>query len=99
MIWNNDQVKHKYKARIDKGEKFQNNLKDALKGSTLTDWALYICDVAILGKEMWEYKGDNQRHQDDKHPAFLRNAAKSYKKRLQTYYDLITNKKKQDRSL
>ena len=37
MIRNNNQVKDKYKAIIDKGEKCQMNLKDALKGSTLTD--------------------------------------------------------------
>ena len=56
MIQNNDQVKDKYKVRIDKGKKFQNNLKGALKGSTLKSEALYIFGVTVLGKDIWEYK-------------------------------------------
>ena len=39
-IRNNNQVKDKYKARINKGKKYQNNLRVALKGSTLTYGAL-----------------------------------------------------------
>ena len=52
MIRNNNQVKDKYKARIDKGENFQMNLKDALKGGTLTSGALYICGITVLGKDI-----------------------------------------------
>ena len=37
MIRNNHQVKYKYKAIIGKGEKYQKNLKDSLKGRTLID--------------------------------------------------------------
>ena len=36
IIQNNDQVKDKYKARIDKGKEWQKNLKDNLKGRNLT---------------------------------------------------------------
>ena len=50
MIRNKNKVKDKYKSRIDKGEKFQMNLKDALKGSTLTVCSLYRCGIAVLGK-------------------------------------------------
>ena len=50
MILKNNQVKDKYKARMDKGEKFQINLKDALKGNTLTPGAFYRCGNAFLGK-------------------------------------------------
>ena len=99
MIRNKDQVIDKYKARIDKGEKFQMNLKDALKGSTLISGALYRCGIAVLGKDIWKYKKENERHQDDKHLIVLKNTAKSHQKRLQTYHELIANKKKQDRSL
>ena len=53
MIHNNNQVKDKHKARIYKVEKFQMNLKDALKGGTLTSGALYRCGIAILGKYIW----------------------------------------------
>ena len=56
MIRNSNQVKDKYKARIDKGEKSQMNLKDALKGSTLTAGALYICGIVVIGKDIWKYK-------------------------------------------
>ena len=55
MIRNNNQVKDKYKARIDKGVKCQMNLKDALKGGTLAARALYRCGIAILVKDIWEY--------------------------------------------
>ena len=50
MIRNIDQVKDKYKARINEGEKCQNILKGALKGRTLTEWALHIYSVSVLGK-------------------------------------------------
>ena len=99
MIQNNNKVKDKYKARIDKGKKCQMNLKDALKGITLTYGALYRCGIAVLGKDIWEYKKKKQKQQDDKHLIVLRNAAKNHQKRLQTYHDLIANKKKQDRSM
>ena len=56
MIGNNNQVKDKYKARIDKGKKSQMYFKDDMKGSTLTDGALYICGNAALGKYIREYK-------------------------------------------
>ena len=52
MIRNNDQVKDKHEARIDKGKKFKMNLKEALKGSTAEDGALYRCGIAILGKNI-----------------------------------------------
>ena len=94
MICNNNQVKDNYKARIDKGEKLQINLKDALKGGTLTSGSLYRWVIAFLGKDKWEYKKDKQRQQDDKHLIVLQNAAKIHQKRLQTYHDLIENKKK-----
>ena len=55
MIKKNDQVKDKFMARIDKGKKFQKNLKDTLKGSTLTAGTLYRCGAAVLGKGIWEY--------------------------------------------
>ena len=55
MIQKNDQVKDKYKSRIDKGEKYQMNLKEALKGITLTSGALYRFGIIVLGKDMWEY--------------------------------------------
>ena len=42
MIQNNDQVKDKYKERIDKSENFQNNLNDDLKGITFSAESLYI---------------------------------------------------------
>ena len=74
-------------------------LKEALKGSTLTAGALYRCSIAVLSKEIWEYKKEKQRQQYDKHIIVLRNTAKSHQKRLQTYHELIANKKKQDRSL
>ena len=67
MIRNSYQVKDKYKARIDKGEKLQKSLKDALKGSTLTAGALNRCGIAVLSKNIWEYKKENQKQQDDKH--------------------------------
>ena len=54
MIRNNDQVKDKYKARINKVEKFQKNLKDTLKGSTLTAGALYRYGVFVIVKDIWE---------------------------------------------
>ena len=53
IIWNNDKVKDNYKARIDKGEKWQNNFKDTLKGITLTAGDLYIYGVAVLDKDIW----------------------------------------------
>ena len=56
MICNNNQVKDKYKARIDKGEKFQMNLKNALRGIPLVDGVLYICGIYILEKDIWEYE-------------------------------------------
>ena len=99
MICNNNQVKDKYKSRIDKGKKFQMNLKDALKGSTLTARALYGYSIAVLGKDIWEYKKEKQRQQYNKHIIVLQNAAKSHQKRLQTYHDFIANKKKQYRSM
>ena len=52
IIRNNNQVKDKHKARINKGEKCQMNLMDALKGSTLTSGALYRCGIVVLGKEI-----------------------------------------------
>ena len=52
MICNKNQAKYKYKARFDKVEKLQMNLKDALKGSTFTAGALYICGIAVLGKDI-----------------------------------------------
>ena len=52
MIRNNNQVKYKYKERNDKGKIFQMNLKNALKGSTLTAGALYICGIVVLGKDI-----------------------------------------------
>ena len=55
MIRNNNQVKDKYKARIDKGESFQINLKEALKGGTLASGDLYRCGISILDKDIWEY--------------------------------------------
>ena len=67
MIQNKDQVKNKYKARIDEGENFQMNLKDALKGSALKSGALYRCVITVLGKYIWEYNKEYQRQQDDKH--------------------------------
>ena len=79
MIRNKYQVKDKYKARIDKGKKCQMNLKDALKGSTLTAGALYRCDTAILGKDIWGYEKYNHKQQDDKHRIVLRNTAKTIK--------------------
>ena len=54
MILKNNQVKDKYKAIINKGEKCQMNFKDALKGSTLTSGSLYRCGIAVLGKDIWE---------------------------------------------
>ena len=71
-------MKDMYKARIDKGEKCQIVLKDAIKGSTFTDGALCICGIYFLGKDIWEYKKEKQRQQDDKHPIVLKNAAKSH---------------------
>ena len=53
MTRNNNQVKDKNKARIDKGKKFQMILKNTLKGSTLTAGALYRCDTAVLGTYIW----------------------------------------------
>ena len=99
MIQNNNKVKDKYKARIDKGKKCQMNLKDDLKGITLTVRALYRYGIAVLRKRIREYKKDKQRQQDDKHLIFFRNAAKIHQNRLQTYHELIVNNKKQDRSL
>ena len=61
MIQNNNQLEDKYKARIDKGDKCQMNLKDALKGSTLTSGDLYICVITVLGKEIREYNKEKQR--------------------------------------
>ena len=78
MIRNNFQVKDKYKSRINKGKKNQKNLKDTLKGITLTAEALYICGVAVLGEEIWENKKEKQRKKYNKHPTVFRNAAKSY---------------------
>ena len=88
-----------YKARIDKGEKCQMNLKDALKGSTLKSGSLYICYISVLGKYIWWYNKEKQIPQDDKHLIVLRNAAKIHQTCLQTYHDLIAKNKKQDRSL
>ena len=51
MICNNNQVKGKYKARIDKGKKCQMNLKEALKENTFTAGALYRCGIAVPSKE------------------------------------------------
>ena len=99
MIRNNNQVKDKYKTRIDKVEKRQTNLKDALKGSNLKTGALYRCGNYILGKEIWEYKKYKQRQKYDKHLILLQNAGKIHQKRLQTYHELLANKRKQDRSL
>ena len=67
MILNNNQVKDKYKARIDKGEKCQMGLKGALKGITFTARALYRCGIAVLGKDILEYNKENQRQKYDKH--------------------------------
>ena len=53
MIQDNDQMKDKYKSRIDEGEECQKNSKEALKGSTLTSRALYISGIAITGKGIW----------------------------------------------
>ena len=78
MIRNNNQVKDKYKARIDEGKNFQNNLKDALRASTLTSVALYRCGVAVIIKYIWEYKKYKHRQQNDKHLTGLQNAAKSH---------------------
>ena len=47
MIHNNNQVKDKYKARIDKGEKLLMNLKGALKGGTMTAWAFYTDALSL----------------------------------------------------
>ena len=69
-------------------------MKDALKGSTLTSGALYRCGIAVLGKDMWEYKKEKHIQQDDKFLNVFRNATKSRQKRLQTEHDLITNKNK-----
>ena len=55
MIRNNNQVKGKYKARIDKEEKYQMNLKEALKGGTLIAGAINRCGIAVLSKDIWEY--------------------------------------------
>ena len=79
MIRNNNQVKDKYKARINKIKKIQMNLKDAMKGSTLTARSLYRCGIYILGKDIWEYKKEKQRQQDDKHLMVLQNSAKIHK--------------------
>ena len=75
------------------------NLKDTLKGSTLTSVALYRCGIDILGKDIWEYKKEKHRKQDDKHLVVFQNDAKSDQTPLQPYHDLIANKKKQYRSL
>ena len=99
MILNNNQVKDKYKARIDRGEKCQMGFNRALKGITFTSRALYRCGIDVLVKYIWGYKKEKQRQQYDKNPIVLRRAAKTHQKRLQTYHDIITNKKKQDRSL
>ena len=56
VIQNNDQVKDKYKARINKGKKCQNNLKEALKVIFLTAGDLYRYSVSTLSKDIWEYK-------------------------------------------
>ena len=48
---------------------------------------------------MREYKKYKQTQQDDKYLTVLRNPAKSHQKCLQTYHDLITNKKIQNMSL
>ena len=56
MIQNNNQVKDKYKARIDKGEKWQMNLKGALKGSTVKTGALYRCGIVVLRNDIWEHR-------------------------------------------
>ena len=79
MIRNNNQVKDKYNKIIDKGEKFHMNLKDALKGVTLTDGALSRFGIAVLGKDILEYKKEKQRQQYDKHIIVLRNAEKVIK--------------------
>ena len=50
IIRNNDKVKYMYKARIDKSEKSQKNLKGALKRSTLKAKDLSRRGVAALGK-------------------------------------------------
>ena len=84
MIRNNNQVKDKYKARIDKSKKFQMNLKDTLKGSTLTAGALYRCGIIVLDKRIWEYNKEKHRQQDDKHLIVLQNTAKIHQKCLQT---------------
>ena len=36
------------------------NSKDALKGRILTAWDLYRCVMDVLGKDIWEYKKENQ---------------------------------------
>ena len=92
-------MKGQYKARIDIGKKLQMNLKDALKGSTLTASYLYRFGIALIVEDMWEYKKEKQRQQDSKHLKTLRNAAKIHQKCFQTYHDLIANKKKQDMSV
>ena len=92
-------MKDNYRVTIDKGDKFRNDLKDTLKGSTLTSGALYRCGAAILGNGIWKYKKETQRQHDDKHLTVFRNTAKSHQKRLQNYHGLISNKKNQDRSL
>ena len=76
MIRNNNQVKGKYKARIYKGEKYQINFKEALKGGILTAGAIYRCSIAILGKDIWEYNKYKQKQQDDKQLIVLRKTAK-----------------------
>ena len=64
MIQNKDRVKDKYKARIDKGKKYQKILKDILKGSTCTNGALYRCGIIIIYKGIWEHKKEKYRQQD-----------------------------------
>ena len=71
------------------------NFKDALNGSTLKAGDLYIYSIPFLGKYIWEYKKEKQIQQDDKHQIVFRNTAKMHQHRLQTYHDLISNKKKQ----
>ena len=61
--------------------------------------AMTVDGGVAIGKDIWEYKKYNHRQQDDKHLTVLRNSAKIHQKHLQTYHDLITNNKKQDRSL
>ena len=50
IICNNNQVKDKYKAGINKVEKCQINLRGAMKGSTLTAGALGICGISVIRK-------------------------------------------------